>query len=971
MTKRSISSGAVLLALALLFIAITVLANYALRGWRLDLTENRLYTTAPGTDRILKSIKEPINLYFFFSEKTANQLPQLKSYGIRVRELLEELAARSGGKVRLHVIDPQPFSEEEDRADALGVDGTPVGASGAKLYLGLAGTNSTDGHAAIEFFDPNKEQFLEYDVIKLIYQLANPKKPVLAWLTTLPMEPGFDQQSGQMREPWVIYSEAQQLFDVRPLAPTAAKIDPDVSVLVLVHPKNLSPATRFAIDQFALRGGHIMVFVDPIAEADRSGADPQNPMASMDADKSSSLPQLLTAWGVHFDPTQVVADRDHALSVTMRQGEAPVEHLGVLGFDKASFAPNDVITAGLSVVNVATAGHLEPVKGAHTKFEPLLQSSTDSELLPVERFRMLFDPSTLREGFKPTGVRYTIAARVTGDVRHRVPGRTTPRSHAAARTDRPQDLGEAAEPGGVRRHRPAVRLPVGARAEHVGPAPDAGLGQQRRPGAECARQPRRQRRPDQRARARLLRAAVRARSAAAAHRRRPLPRQGAGAPAAAAVHRAEAHAAAIGQGRGFLSAHHHAGAGAGDRAVRAGEAPDPQAAARGARRARRGDPPPGQHAQDTQHHRDAGAVCAPCPRSGRVAPRAAPGAPVSPRRVAALLAAALALIVFAIWLSSQRHLERSSEAGDLVLPGLEPVLNSVTRIAVKKGDGTHVTLERAGNHWTVAERAWPADFSKVRKLLLDLGALNVVEEKTRLPANYPRLGVEDVNSAKATGTEVDVVTPTKTFALIVGRPSDAKSGYVRVAGAEQSLLAAPTVSVDAEPKSWLDNTLINIAAERVRAIEERPAAGAGFNATRDKKEQTDFAVSPIPAGRALTTAAAADPIASSMSALTLEDVQKGTAPADAKVSHAILQTFDGLAIDAAGRKDGSRMLITFNPTSTGKAAETEAQQLNARLGGWEFEIPEYRYTAIFRTLDDLLKPLPQPKKKAVKASAAK
>ena len=416
MTKRSISSGAVLLALALLFIAVTVLANYALRGWRLDLTENRLYTTAPGTDRILKSIKEPINLYFFFSEKTANQLPQLKSYGIRVRELLEELAARSGGKVRLHVIDPQPFSEEEDRADALGVDGTPVGASGAKLYLGLAGTNSTDGHAAIEFFDPSKEQFLEYDVIKLIYQLANPKKPVLAWLSTLPMEPGFDQQSGQMREPWVIYSEAQQLFDVRPLAPTAAKIDPDVSVLVLVHPKNLSPATRFAIDQFALRGGHIMVFVDPIAEADRSGADPQNPMASMDADKSSSLPQLLTAWGVHFDPTQVVADRDHALSVTMRQGEAPVEHLGVLGFDKASFASNDVITAGLSVVNVATAGHLEPVKGAHTKFEPLLQSSTDSELLPVERFRMLFDPSTLREGFKPTGVRYTIAARVTGDV---------------------------------------------------------------------------------------------------------------------------------------------------------------------------------------------------------------------------------------------------------------------------------------------------------------------------------------------------------------------------------------------------------------------------------------------------------------------------------------------------------------------------------------------------------------------------
>jgi ABC-type uncharacterized transport system involved in gliding motility auxiliary subunit len=416
MTKRSISGGAVLLALALLFIAITVLANYALRGWRLDLTEHRLYTTAPGTDRILKGIKEPINLYFFFSEKTANQLPQLKSYGIRVRELLEELAARSNGKVQLHVIDPQPFSAEEDRADELGVQGTPVGASGAKLYLGLAGTNSTDGHAAIEFFDPNKEQFLEYDVVKLIYQLANPKKPVVAWLSSLPMAPGFDPQTGQMRDPWVIYGEAEQLFDLRPLAPTAAKIDPDVNVLVLVHPKNLSPATEFAIDQYALRGGHIVVFVDPIAEADRSGADPDNPMAAMSADKSSSLPKLLTAWGVHFDPTQVVADRDHALSVTMRQGEAPVEHLGVLGLDKGSFATGDPITAGLSVVNVATAGHLEPVKGTHVKFEPLLESSTDSELLPADRFRMLLDPSTLREGFRPTGVRYAIAARVTGDV---------------------------------------------------------------------------------------------------------------------------------------------------------------------------------------------------------------------------------------------------------------------------------------------------------------------------------------------------------------------------------------------------------------------------------------------------------------------------------------------------------------------------------------------------------------------------
>src|SRR5246127_3446472 len=228
MTKRSTLGGATLAGLALLFIGLTVLFNFALRGWRLDLTRNHPTTPSPAPPGILKTIQEPINLYFFFSEKTAGQLPQLKTYGVRVRELLEELAGRSNGMLRLHVVDPQPFSEDEDRASERGVRGVPVGATGSHLYFGLAGTNSTDGHAAIEFFDPNKEQFLEYDVMKLVYQLANPKKPVVAWASTLPMGPGFDPQSGQMREPWVIYGQAEQLFEVRPLEPTATRIDPDV-----------------------------------------------------------------------------------------------------------------------------------------------------------------------------------------------------------------------------------------------------------------------------------------------------------------------------------------------------------------------------------------------------------------------------------------------------------------------------------------------------------------------------------------------------------------------------------------------------------------------------------------------------------------------------------------------------------------------------------------------------------------------
>jgi len=421
MNKRWTLGGGALVALALLAVGLTILFGHVLRGWRIDLTQNHLYTTAPGTNHILKGLKEPINLYFFYSSSAADEFPQVKAYAGHVRELLEELAARSNGKLRLHVIDPQPFSEDEDRASELGVRAVPVGAAGTSLYFGLAGTNSTDGHAAIQFFDPSKEEFLEYDVMKVVYQLATTKKPVLAWLSSLPMGGGFDPSSGQPREPWVVYEQAQQLFDVRPLDANVTRIDPDVNVLVLVHPKQLAAATQYAIDQYALRGGHILAFVDPLAEQDTSGANPQNPMAAMGADRSSHLEPLLSAWGVSFNARQVIGDADRALSVTMREGQAPARHLGILGLDETNFNRKDVITAGLSNINVATAGYLQPIKGASVSFEPLVQTSDQAAPMPVERFAMLFDPATLLDGFKPTGQRYTLAARIIGKVKSAFP----------------------------------------------------------------------------------------------------------------------------------------------------------------------------------------------------------------------------------------------------------------------------------------------------------------------------------------------------------------------------------------------------------------------------------------------------------------------------------------------------------------------------------------------------------------------
>lgn len=419
--RTALGSGAIA-GLALLFVGLTVISGFALRGWRLDLTENRLYTVAPGTLNIVRQLGEPVTLNLFLSTESASELPQINTYATRVREFLDELVARSGGKLRLNVIDPQPFSEDEDRASELGIRAVPLGSAGRQLYFGLAGSNSTDGKAVIEFLDPAKEQFLEYDVAKLIQQLGTARKPVVGWLSSLPMEGGVDPATGQPGEPWLVLSQAQQLFDVRVLEPSLADLDKDIDVLAIVHPKGLSPAAQFAIDQYALAGGRVLMFVDPLAESDTSAAEPGNPLAALGASRASDPGSLLAAWGVDFDPTVAVGDLEYGITVSMQPGDPPTRHIGILGLDADAFSSGDVTTAILSSLNVASSGFVTPAKGATTRFEPLLQTSLQAGPLPVARFEMLMDPATLRDGFKPLGRRLALAARISGTASSAFPG---------------------------------------------------------------------------------------------------------------------------------------------------------------------------------------------------------------------------------------------------------------------------------------------------------------------------------------------------------------------------------------------------------------------------------------------------------------------------------------------------------------------------------------------------------------------
>ncbi len=415
-TRKALGGGTVAV-LALLFIALTVLSGLLLRGARIDLTENRLYTLSPGTLNIVRTLPEPVTLTLFYSAEAAADLPQLRTYATRVRELLEELASRSSGKLRLNVVDPQPFSEEEDRASELGIRSVPLGGAGNQLWFGLAGSNSTDGEAVIEFLDPAKEPFLEYDIAKLIQQLGAARKPVVGWLSELPMQGGFDPAAGQPTDPWLVLSQAQELFDVRLLEPTLTQLDPAIEVLVIVHPKTLSPAARFAIDQFALKGGRILLFVDPLAESDTSAAEPGNPLAAFGAERASKLDDLLAAWGVQFDRANAIGDLNYGITVSMQPGAPPSRHIGILGLDQTALSADDVTTATLGSINLASSGHVSPVEGASTRFEPLLQTSVDAAPIPAQRFEMLMDPGTLRDGFKAGGQRLALAARVTGTVR--------------------------------------------------------------------------------------------------------------------------------------------------------------------------------------------------------------------------------------------------------------------------------------------------------------------------------------------------------------------------------------------------------------------------------------------------------------------------------------------------------------------------------------------------------------------------
>lgn len=408
--KKLMYSSAGLLVIALAFLAFNMLARVGLSDWRLDLTEQKLYTISAGTEKVLAEIEQPVELYFFYSDQASKDLPSLRNYAKRVEEMLKAYERAADGKLKLHIVDPQPFSAEEDQATEFGLQAIPLNSSGDKLYFGLAGRVGDGVPQAIPVFSLDQEEFLEYDLSRLVQSLAKPERPVVGVLSGLPLNGGFDMQTRQPSQPWMVMEEIRQQFQIESLKAGIDQIPEKVSVLLLVHPKDLPEQTLYAIDQFVLRGGKLLAFVDPYSEIDSGMPMPGDEAAS----KTSDLPALFKAWGVQLLPDQVVTDGAYAMALSMGEGQRAVRHAAFLSLPRAALDQSDVSTAGLETLTLASAGILQPLASAKSHFTPLLQSSVYAMPVDTKRLALLQNPEELIRELQPTGQRYAMAARISG-----------------------------------------------------------------------------------------------------------------------------------------------------------------------------------------------------------------------------------------------------------------------------------------------------------------------------------------------------------------------------------------------------------------------------------------------------------------------------------------------------------------------------------------------------------------------------
>ena len=416
--KNKKAFALVLLALILVIVGA---ANYILSALsaRVDLTAEHLYTLSPGSKAVLGKLDRKVTLKFFFSESAKDMPPSIKTYAEQVRDLLGEYERAGKGNVVLETYDPKQDSDEEEWAVKYGVEPQQANPFGAPIYFGLVVTCGTQ-EQTIPGFDPRMESTLEYEITRHITRAVWPERPVVGVLSAIPgvlgdkPNPMMMQMRQRPSRGWIAFAELKKDYDVREIAKDAESIDDDVKALVVVHPKDLSEKTLFAIDQFVIKGGRLIACVDPFSFKDfQASGQQQNPMMMQMGGQGgpSTLGKLFDAWGVSFDTSKCVADDKASVQMRGRNGAVETDAT-LLDLGKANIA-KDVLTAGLSQLLLPYAGALEVTAKDGLAFTPILTTSTNGTCL-VEASMLQMGPAAIRDQIKPDGVRRTLAGRLTG-----------------------------------------------------------------------------------------------------------------------------------------------------------------------------------------------------------------------------------------------------------------------------------------------------------------------------------------------------------------------------------------------------------------------------------------------------------------------------------------------------------------------------------------------------------------------------
>jgi ABC-type uncharacterized transport system involved in gliding motility auxiliary subunit len=400
-----------------LFLSFNIIIFKVLINKKIDLTTDKLFTVSENTKSIIKNLSEPINIKLFFSNSLSKELSQIRDYEKRVRELLMSYKKISNKNITVEIIDPRPFTDQEDLANVYGIQGLQLNEEGERFYFGAVFSNSVDDTTVIPFFELDREQFLEYDLTKTIYNLANTTKPNIGLISGLPLVGRVNNSQGnaQYERPFFIYQTLSEFFNVIDLSLEVSEIPQNVDQLLIVHPKNLSDVTLYAIDQFVMTGKGVTIFTDPFSEFDNNLSKPESEKDF----SNSNLSRLFTSWGFDMKPGMVIGDIVNGRKVSLgpSNDQKIVTYVLWLAIQQNLLSNTDIITSNLDYIFLKSAGSIENLNtNSNLIIEPLISTSKESML--IERYKMQFraDPEQLLKDFESQDKSYIIGARIKGEL---------------------------------------------------------------------------------------------------------------------------------------------------------------------------------------------------------------------------------------------------------------------------------------------------------------------------------------------------------------------------------------------------------------------------------------------------------------------------------------------------------------------------------------------------------------------------